>query len=584
MKKILLLSLLPLLLFSCKNGGKASVEPLPVMSFNVRYGTAEDGDHVWENRRDAACAMILDQRPAVFGVQEALDFQLDYFVEHCPGYKCVGVGREDGIHDGEHMSVFYDTERIELKEWGTYWLSETPFQPSLGWDAACRRTATWTLLYDKTADQHFYFVNTHLDHVGKEARRKGLLLLVDRIGKMNPEGYPMILTGDMNVYPDDPCLNELRTLMQDARQTAPVTDNDVTWHDWGKVSGTPPIDYVFYSGFEGCDKFEVIRQEYSGVPFVSDHYPVKATLRNGSTQTQSTDTRSLSGAEGPASEAPKYVVDVEAHRGGMGLYPEETLPAMLNSVKLGVNTLEMDLCITKDKKVVLSHDQYFHHRYSTRPDGTPVVSGDPKTYLYHLPYSEVAKWDVGMKYNPGWPEKHCLPACKPIASEVIKAVEAWTKENGQYPMHYEIEIKSDPDYDGGIEGVDWPEYHEFTDLCMAMLDSLDLGDRLMIQCFDERALNYINEKYPGHTLAFLVEGWETDFDQYMSLLNFTPQWLSAPHENVDKALVDKAHAKSMKVNTWTVDDPDEMRRLISCGVDAIISNYPDRLLKVVKEY
>ena len=119
---------------------------------------------------------------------------------------------------------------------------------------------------------------------------------------------------------------------------------------------------------------------------------------------------------------------------------------------------------------------------------------------------------------------------------------------------------------------------------MAVLDSLNLGDRLMIQCFDERALNYINEKYPGHILAYLVEGWETDFDQYMSLLDFTPQWLSAPHENVDADLVAKAHAKGMKLNTWTVDDPDEMRRLIGLGVEAIISNYPDRLLEVVKDY
>ena len=155
-----LAALLPLLAPSCQPG---KVDPLPVMSFNVRYGTAKDGDHVWENRKDAACAMILDQRPAVFGVQEALDFQLTYFEEHCPGYKYVGVGREDGIHEGEHMAVFYDTERIELLEWGTYWLSETPFQPSLGWDAACRRTATWTLLKDKVAGRNFYFVNTHLD-------------------------------------------------------------------------------------------------------------------------------------------------------------------------------------------------------------------------------------------------------------------------------------------------------------------------------------------------------------------------------------------------------------------------------------
>ena len=92
-------ALLPLLALSCQPGNVT--EPLPVMSFNVRYGTAKDGDHVWDNRKDAACAMILDQRPAVFGVQEALDFQLTYFQEHCPGYKYVGVGREDGISEGD---------------------------------------------------------------------------------------------------------------------------------------------------------------------------------------------------------------------------------------------------------------------------------------------------------------------------------------------------------------------------------------------------------------------------------------------------------------------------------------------------
>ncbi len=279
-----------------------------------------------------------------------------------------------------------------------------------------------------------------------------------------------------------------------------------------------------------------------------------------------------------------YVTDVQAHRGGMGLYPEESLEAMLNSVDLGVNTLEMDLCITGDKQVILSHDKYFHHRYATRPDGTSVNAGDPKEYLWHMPYSEIAKYDVGMKANPDWPEKKCIPVHKPLAAEVIDAVEAYTKEKGLAPMKYNIEIKSDPDYDGGIEGQDWPDYREFTDLCMEMLDARGLGDRLIIQCFDERALNYINQKYPGHILAYLVEDYEKDYDEYMSKLEFKPEWLSPPHENVDQELMDRAHKDGMKVVTWTVDDKEEMRRLIGLGVEGIISNYPDRLMEVVKEY
>lgn len=283
-------------------------------------------------------------------------------------------------------------------------------------------------------------------------------------------------------------------------------------------------------------------------------------------------------------QAPQYVTDVQAHRGGMGLYPEESLAAMLNAVNLGVNTLEMDLCITADRQVVLSHDTFFHSRYSTRPDGTSVEPGDPKEYLFHMPYDSVAKYDVGIKPNPAWPEKHCMPAVKPIAAEVIDAVEAYVAENGLAPVCYNIEIKCYPDWRGGVEGVDWPEYHEFTDLCMAMLDERGLGDRLIIQCFDDRALNYINQAYPGHILSFLVEEGDNDFDDYMSRLDFTPEWLSPNYHDVDATLMERAHERGMKVVTWTVDDKEEMRRLIGLGVEGIISNYPDRLLEVVAEY
>lgn len=282
-----------------------------------------------------------------------------------------------------------------------------------------------------------------------------------------------------------------------------------------------------------------------------------------------------------ASPVEEYRVDVQAHRGGMGLYPEESLEAMINSVNLGVNTLEMDMCISQDGQVILSHDRFFHHRYATRPDGTPVMDGDSLVYLYQLPYSEIAKWDVGSKYNPGWPEKKCIPVCKPIAADVISAVEAYIKENNLPPVKYNIEIKSS-DEEG--EGVLWPEYHEFTDLCIAVMDSFDLGDRLIIQCFDERVLNYINQKYPGHILSSLWEGWETDFDKQMSLLDFVPQWVSPESENVDSTFMARAHECGMKVVTWTVDSPEEMNRLMDLHVEAIISNYPDRLLKVSSEY
>ena len=279
-----------------------------------------------------------------------------------------------------------------------------------------------------------------------------------------------------------------------------------------------------------------------------------------------------------------YVTDVQAHRGGMGLYPEESLDAMLNAVNLGVNTLEMDLCISQDHQVVLSHDPYFHPRYSTRPDGTSVEPGDQPVFLYQLPYSEIVKWDVGQKENPAWPEKKCVPAVKALAKDVILAVEKYTEENNLPAMYYNIEIKSYPDYDGFQEGVCWPEYHLFTDLCMEVLESLNLGDRLIIQCFDDRALNYINQKYPGHILSYLLEDYDTDLEAAMARLDFTPQWLSPQHDNVNQALMDFAHERGMKVVTWTVDQKEEMRRLIGLGVEAIISNYPDRLMEVVSEY
>jgi glycerophosphoryl diester phosphodiesterase len=257
---------------------------------------------------------------------------------------------------------------------------------------------------------------------------------------------------------------------------------------------------------------------------------------------------------------------------------------MLNAINLGVNTLEMDICVTKDKKVVLSHDKYFSHRFSTRPDGTPVLEGEPREYIWHMPYDSVAKYDVGLRRNPDMPEQQLIATPKRLLTDVVAAVEEYTKKNHLAPMNYNIEIKCDPDYDGGIEGRDWPEYHEFTDICMSVLDSLGLGDRLIIQTFDTRTLNYLNEAYPGHHLSYLVGGGFGSYEQFMDRLNFIPEWLSPAWPIIDKDMVSRAHADGMKIVTWTVDEKEQMRKVIEMGVEAVISNYPDRLLEVVAEY
>ena len=261
------------------SGCKKGEQTLKVISYNIRVGSAPDGDHKWDIRKPASPAMIADQQPDIFGLQEALKMQLDYLEETCPDYDHVGVHRDDGKEKGEVMAIFWNTKTQEMLKWGNFWLSETPEVPSKGWDAACFRTATWALLKDKRYNKKYYYVNTHLDHLGQEARANGLKLIVDRIDDINPEGYPMILTGDFNVDLGDPCLNSLKGRMESVRDIAPVTDSLDTFQGFGTGQyGNRVIDYIYESGFSAAPSFETITKTYENIPFISDHYPVAAVL------------------------------------------------------------------------------------------------------------------------------------------------------------------------------------------------------------------------------------------------------------------------------------------------------------------
>ena len=261
------------------SGCKKGEQTLKVISYNIRVGSAPDGDHKWDIRKPASPAMIADQQPDIFGLQEALKMQLDYLEETCPDYDHVGVHRDDGKQKGEVMAIFWNTKTQEMLKWGNFWLSETPEVPSKGWDAACFRTATWALLKDKRYNKKYYYVNTHLDHLGQEARANGLKLIVARIDDINPEGYPMILTGDFNVDLGDPCLNSLKGRMESVRDIAPVTDSLDTFQGFGTGQyGNRVIDYIYESGFSAAPSFETITKTYENIPFISDHYPVAAVL------------------------------------------------------------------------------------------------------------------------------------------------------------------------------------------------------------------------------------------------------------------------------------------------------------------
>ena len=278
MKKIalLLLAAVMVLPMNAANKEKKDDNTLKVMSYNIRLGSANDGTNSWGLRYPATAEMIEDQMPDIFGVQEALASQIRFIEDNFVNYKSVGVGREDGKKDGEHMSIFWNKKTVSLLKWGTFWLSETPEKPSMGWDAACKRTATWALMKCKKTGKKFYYVNTHLDHKGVEAQKNGLKLIVDRIDDINPEGYPMILTGDFNITPDNPNLVELDSKMQSVRKVAEKTDNHDTFNGWGKGKGV--IDYIYASGFSAYPEYHTVTKRYADRKFVSDHYPICAVL------------------------------------------------------------------------------------------------------------------------------------------------------------------------------------------------------------------------------------------------------------------------------------------------------------------
>jgi glycerophosphoryl diester phosphodiesterase len=267
--------------------------------------------------------------------------------------------------------------------------------------------------------------------------------------------------------------------------------------------------------------------------------------------------------------------DIQGHRGCRGIMPENSIPAFTTALDSGVTTIEMDLAITKDKQVIVSHEPWMAAAFCLTPEGKDINAKDETKYnIYQMNYDQVRRWDCGSKVNEKFPEQQKMHTTKPLLTEVIIAVENHIKNFTKYEVDYSIEIKSAPDGDGKFH----PNPAEFSDMVYNLVDQYLPWERVVIQSFDFRVLKYWHEKYPTVRLAALVENLHT-IDENIKELGFAPSIYSPDYTLLDKDEVKRCHQLKMRVIPWTVNDPAEMVALKGMNVDGFITDYPNRAAK-----
>jgi endonuclease/exonuclease/phosphatase family metal-dependent hydrolase len=291
MKKIYCMVLAMPALFDtgyCMTSAETTKPPdIRVMTFNIRTGTANDGENDWSLRKEFVCDVIRQYTPDVLGVQEACRFQLDEFNQRLPEYGEIGIGRDGGT-EGEYSSILYLKQRFDVNESGTFWLSDTPTTPSAHWGNRHRRICTWVRLIDKKSTLAFYVYNTHLDHQSQPAREKSAQLIMKYIHeRTHPD--PFVLTGDFNAGEDNPVIGYLNgtatfaepnpiPLVDSFRMLHPNDKGVGTSHGFTGASDGPKIDYIWGAPDIRTSEASILRINREG-RYPSDHYPVTAQLR-----------------------------------------------------------------------------------------------------------------------------------------------------------------------------------------------------------------------------------------------------------------------------------------------------------------
>jgi endonuclease/exonuclease/phosphatase family metal-dependent hydrolase len=285
-------ALVAILLLGCSGAEEAgrsapsTREPLRVMSFNIRYGTANDGENRWPARRDLLFDVVRESGPHVLGVQEALGFQLDEMRATLDRYAQAGVGRDDGVAAGEYSAILYDTTRVELLEQGTFWFSDTPAAPgSTSWGNTIPRICTWVRLRDRTDGSIFRVYNVHWDHISQPSRERSAALLLERIAAGQQPAEPVIVMGDFNAGESNPAFLALTSSaavdLRDSYRALHADSTGVgTFHAFEGGREGDKIDAILVGPGWDVQRAEIVRESADG-RYPSDHYPVTAVLARG---------------------------------------------------------------------------------------------------------------------------------------------------------------------------------------------------------------------------------------------------------------------------------------------------------------
>ncbi len=266
---------------------------------------------------------------------------------------------------------------------------------------------------------------------------------------------------------------------------------------------------------------------------------------------------------------------IQGHRGCRGLYPENSLPAFQHALELGVRVLEMDVCLSADGQVIVSHEPYMNARYASHPAGNPVLKEEENSLnLYQMTYSDIKRFDVGIRGNAAFPEQVKVSTYKPLLSDVLALGEAYRKKTGE-AVYYNIEIKSEPQEYGRSQPA---QVKDFCDRVQAEIQAHVANPFVILQSFDFSVLSYYHQVYPEVRLSALVE---SETPQYaLEALGFTPAIFSSSYQYLKPAMIPYCHSKGMQVVPWTVNSSDKMKELEAWGVDGIITDYPNRAPKI----